>query len=110
MSDTVIQVDRLWKKYRLGVLGTGTLRSPISYLLPPPPVAREDRLRQPLEGYPRNLLPARFGALLPADLPADQLEQGRAVAQQGIPEDRPPVRAWPAQRGRVGSGVVGSWR
>lgn len=24
MSDTVIQVDRLWKKYRLGVLGTGT--------------------------------------------------------------------------------------
>ena len=26
MSDTVIQVDRLWKKYRLGVLGTGTLR------------------------------------------------------------------------------------
>src|SRR5690348_8974395 len=26
MSDTVIQVDNLWKKYRLGVLGTGTLR------------------------------------------------------------------------------------
>jgi lipopolysaccharide transport system ATP-binding protein len=26
MSDIVIQVDRLWKKYRLGVLGTGTLR------------------------------------------------------------------------------------
>jgi lipopolysaccharide transport system ATP-binding protein len=26
MSDTVIQVDHLWKKYRLGVLGTGTLR------------------------------------------------------------------------------------
>jgi len=26
MSDVVIQVDRLWKKYRLGVLGTGTLR------------------------------------------------------------------------------------
>jgi hypothetical protein len=25
MSSTVIQVDRLWKKYRLGVLGTGTL-------------------------------------------------------------------------------------
>jgi hypothetical protein len=25
-ADTVIQVDRLWKKYRLGVLGTGTLR------------------------------------------------------------------------------------
>jgi len=24
MSDVVIQVDRLWKKYRLGVLGTGT--------------------------------------------------------------------------------------
>jgi len=26
MSDTVIEVDHLWKKYRLGVLGTGTLR------------------------------------------------------------------------------------
>ena len=26
MSSVVIQVDRLWKKYRLGVLGTGTLR------------------------------------------------------------------------------------
>jgi lipopolysaccharide transport system ATP-binding protein len=26
MSETVIQVDNLWKKYRLGVLGTGTLR------------------------------------------------------------------------------------
>lgn len=26
MSDVVIQVDHLWKKYRLGVLGTGTLR------------------------------------------------------------------------------------
>jgi lipopolysaccharide transport system ATP-binding protein len=26
MSDTVIQVDNLWKKYRLGVLSTGTLR------------------------------------------------------------------------------------
>ena len=26
MSSTVIQVDSLWKKYRLGVLGTGTLR------------------------------------------------------------------------------------
>src|ERR1035437_6531620 len=26
MSDVVIQVDSLWKKYRLGVLGTGTLR------------------------------------------------------------------------------------
>jgi homopolymeric O-antigen transport system ATP-binding protein len=26
MSDIVIQVDDLWKKYRLGVLGTGTLR------------------------------------------------------------------------------------
>src|ERR1017187_6333797 len=26
MSDVVIQVDGLWKKYRLGVLGTGTLR------------------------------------------------------------------------------------
>jgi len=27
MSDVVIQVDSLWKKYRLGVLGTGTLRN-----------------------------------------------------------------------------------
>ena len=26
MSDPVIQVDSLWKKYRLGLLGTGTLR------------------------------------------------------------------------------------
>ena len=26
MSDVVIQVDGVWKKYRLGVLGTGTLR------------------------------------------------------------------------------------
>ena len=26
MSDVVIQVDHLWKKYRLGVLGAGTLR------------------------------------------------------------------------------------
>ncbi len=26
MSDVVIQVESLWKKYRLGVLGTGTLR------------------------------------------------------------------------------------
>src|SRR5271169_1266133 len=26
MSDVVIRVDSLWKKYRLGVLGTGTLR------------------------------------------------------------------------------------
>jgi len=26
MSDVVIEIDRLWKKYRLGVLGTGTLR------------------------------------------------------------------------------------
>ncbi len=26
MSDVVIQVDSLYKKYRLGVLGTGTLR------------------------------------------------------------------------------------
>jgi hypothetical protein len=26
MSDIVIQVDDLWKKYRLGVLGTGSLR------------------------------------------------------------------------------------
>jgi lipopolysaccharide transport system ATP-binding protein len=26
MSDTVIQVDDLWKRYRVGVLGTGTLR------------------------------------------------------------------------------------
>src|ERR1035438_1851727 len=26
MSDVVIQVDHLWNKYRLGVLGTGTLR------------------------------------------------------------------------------------
>jgi hypothetical protein len=26
MSDVVFQVDDLWKKYRLGVLGTGTLR------------------------------------------------------------------------------------
>src|ERR1039457_1325501 len=26
MSDVVIQVDGLWKKYRLGVLGTGSLR------------------------------------------------------------------------------------
>jgi len=26
MSDTVIQVDNLWKKYRLGVIGTGMLR------------------------------------------------------------------------------------
>jgi hypothetical protein len=26
MSNVVIQVDSLWKKYRLGVLGTGTLR------------------------------------------------------------------------------------
>jgi hypothetical protein len=25
MSDVVIQVDHLWKKYRLGVLGTGRL-------------------------------------------------------------------------------------
>jgi hypothetical protein len=25
MSDVVIQVDSLWKKYRLGVLGSGTL-------------------------------------------------------------------------------------
>jgi lipopolysaccharide transport system ATP-binding protein len=25
MSDTVIQIDDLWKKYRLGVMGTGTL-------------------------------------------------------------------------------------
>ena len=26
MSDVVIQVDSLWKKYRRGVLGPGTLR------------------------------------------------------------------------------------
>lgn len=26
MSDTIIQVDSLWKKYRLGEMGTGTLR------------------------------------------------------------------------------------
>ena len=26
MSDVVIEVDSLWRKYRLGVLGTGTLR------------------------------------------------------------------------------------
>jgi ribosomal protein S4 len=26
VSDVVIEVDGLWKKYRLGVLGTGTLR------------------------------------------------------------------------------------
>jgi lipopolysaccharide transport system ATP-binding protein len=26
MSDTVIEIDNLWKKYRLGVMGTGTLR------------------------------------------------------------------------------------
>jgi lipopolysaccharide transport system ATP-binding protein len=26
MSDTVIQVDDVWKKYRLGIIGTGTLR------------------------------------------------------------------------------------
>jgi hypothetical protein len=28
MSDTVIQVERLSKQYRLGVLGTGTPRRP----------------------------------------------------------------------------------
>ena len=28
MSDVVIQVDSLWKKYRLGVLGSGTLLNP----------------------------------------------------------------------------------
>lgn len=27
MSDTVIEVDDIWKKYRLGVIGTGTLRN-----------------------------------------------------------------------------------
>src|SRR5689334_4787422 len=26
MSDVVIEVENIWKKYRLGVLGTGTLR------------------------------------------------------------------------------------
>ena len=26
MSDTVIRVESLWKKYRLGLIGTGTLR------------------------------------------------------------------------------------
>jgi hypothetical protein len=31
------------------------------------------------------------------------------IARQGIPEDRPPLGAWPAQRGRIGSGVVGGW-
>jgi lipopolysaccharide transport system ATP-binding protein len=30
MSETVIQVDNLWKKYRLGVLGTGTLRHDVN--------------------------------------------------------------------------------
>ena len=30
MSDVVIQVDSLWKKYRLGVLGTGTPHNPLA--------------------------------------------------------------------------------
>ena len=35
MSDTVIQVDHLWKKYRLGVLGTGTLLQMLNGLSKP---------------------------------------------------------------------------
>ena len=35
-----------------------------------------------MERHPGNLLPAGAGTLLPADCPADQLEQGRATAQQ----------------------------
>jgi hypothetical protein len=35
-----------------------------------------------MERHPGNLLPAGSGPLLPPDCPADQLEQGRATAQQ----------------------------
>jgi predicted transposase YdaD len=35
-----------------------------------------------MERHPGNLLPAGAGTLLPADCPADQLEQRRATAQQ----------------------------
>ena len=30
MSDIGIQVDHLWKKYRLGVLGAGMLHNPLA--------------------------------------------------------------------------------
>ncbi len=55
MSDVVIQVDSLWKKYRLGVVGTGTLRhdfnrwlhrvvgKPAPYAIVGAPTKSEDR-------------------------------------------------------------------
>jgi hypothetical protein len=54
MSDVVIQVDRLWKKYRLGVLGTGTLRHDFNRWLPPlvPELAEPSRM---LHAFRQNL-------------------------------------------------------
>src|ERR1039458_8635815 len=50
MSDTVIQVDDLSKKYRLGILGTGTLRHDLNRWMhrvrgKPDPYAKVDEER-----------------------------------------------------------------
>ena len=64
MSETVIQADGLWKKYRLGVLGTGTLRHDFNRWLhrvrgKPDPYARVDErqtaeFKSPLDQPPAS--------------------------------------------------------
>jgi lipopolysaccharide transport system ATP-binding protein len=52
MTDTVIEVESLWKKYRLGVLGTGTLRHDFNRWLhriagKPDPYAKVGEMQKP---------------------------------------------------------------
>ncbi len=87
MSDVVIQVDSLYKKYRLGVVGTGTIRhdfnrwlhrvvgKPDPYAIVGAPTKSEDRRAKSEGEAPKSeerrarlSLPSPLSHLLPAPL------------------------------------------
>jgi len=70
MAETVIEIDNLWKKYRLGVLGTRTLKDDFNRWWhrmrgKPDPYTKVDQLRKP--EVTSNLRPLRFDSYLADD-------------------------------------------
>src|SRR5262249_33495377 len=73
MSNTVIQVDNIWKKYRLGVLSTGTLRHDLNrswYRIRgrPDPYSKIDQLQPLAVGNKECLKDDEMWALREVDL------------------------------------------
>ncbi|TBV15864.1 hypothetical protein DNK01_05320 [Stutzerimonas kirkiae] len=69
----------------------------------------ERRPRLPLEGSPGSLLPALPATAVPGYRRPDRLAPATGLPRQGIAEDHPRCRRWPALRRQAGQSKAAGW-